>query len=97
MYRVATSRYRITKKNGQQGGIKANINLTVGSHLTTGPYAWNKLSSPDRMLKNSQWQPFQMYGFYTQHHSMLTAQNEFIFDTAGADPRYTTMDYFTRP
>lgn len=85
---VHTTRYKITRSNGQSGGNKANINLYAAKSPN---YGEGKASSPDSMKQDGNW-----------HDLNLTRQNmgvgsaevelyyEFIFDKSGSDPRCST-------
>ena len=92
-FRVSAARYRITKKNGQQGGNKANINIWVGTRQHEGgPRGWNKAKSSDSMIQNGTWYDLDMHGWHWEQQRFYFAKFEFIFDKSGADPRCTTQD-----
>lgn len=74
--------YRITKRNGQQGGNKANINITLDGHTR---------KSRDAMKQDGAWHGLLMVGGTRNHNVPLDVQ--FIFDKSGRDPSCRTTRY----
>lgn len=83
---VRIDRYRIVKLNGQQGGNKANVNLTsIGKDGSKG-----EEKSADRMNQDGQWHNLKT-GTSHIYPGLQSAHVEFIFDKSGSDPRCKTQ------
>lgn len=80
---IQTARYKIVRKNGQQGGNKANLNLHLNLKGSTRPY--DKLKSPDSLIQDGQWHTLVL-GRNTRVREALEFKYEFIFDKSGIDP-----------
>lgn len=83
---VGTLQYRIVKRNGQQGGNKANINFRLGAAPSMSQATgWSR--SPDKMVQNGSW--YQLHLLNEGNYQQAMAEIEFVFDKSGSDPRCT--------
>lgn len=88
-FNFQTSQYQITRLNGQDGGNKANLNLSV-----TGAEYWRS-ESPDAMWQDGDWHSYNRGGSLRPYSGSVWIEAEFIFDKSGSDPRgSTTLQVF---
>lgn len=79
---VYVKQYKITKRNGQSGGNKANVNTTIANYMGSGSKTFK---SPDSMKQDGNWHDLNV----SYHAPWASTQVlvEFIFDKSGSDPR----------
>lgn len=92
---VHTTRYKITRSNGQGGGNKANINLSAGKaphYVGDGGVA----KSPDSMKQDGNWHNLNLVRSNMGLGSSTKgeAYYEFVFDKSGSDPRCSTSSIY---
>lgn len=82
--------YKITRKNGQKGGNKANINISASAIMNNGSRAGKTYRSPDNRKQDNQWRSmdaqFAIAG-RPQNIRSFTLDVEFVFDKKGKDPK----------
>lgn len=88
-------RYRITKRNGQQGGNKANINMFTRTNQHSGN--WEVARSPDKMVQNGQWYNLDLQVTDYRAASYYFSEVEFVFDKSGTDPKCKTGTNWMSP
>lgn len=92
---MQTHRYRITKRNGQQGGNKANLNIGTRTNQHSG--SWAGARSPDNLVQNGQWYPLNIRNQDTRVANYYFSEVEFVFDKTGKDPKCKTGTNWMRP
>jgi hypothetical protein len=79
---VYIDQYKITRKNGQSGGNKANVNMTYANTAGSGS---KEIKSPDSMKQDGQW-----HNYVVSYHAPWAATQVrvgFVFDKSGNDPK----------
>ena len=92
---VHTTRYKITRSNGQKGGNKANINLYAGKAPHFVGDGGSK--SPDSMKQDGNWHNITLQRGNMGLGASLKGEAyfQFVFDKSLADPDcYTSSVYF---
>jgi len=79
---VYVDQYKITKRNGQSGGNKANVNTTIADANGGGSKSFK---SPDSMKQDGQWH--DLGDFWHSPWTATQVRVEFVFDKSGKDPR----------
>lgn len=82
--------YKFTRKNGQSGGNKANLDFhVVGYHRDKTDYSLWK-NSPDNLRQDGEWHDLDT-GILTQpwwgNSERIDVELEFTFDKSGGDPQ----------
>jgi len=85
-----TTKYRITRSNGQSGGNKANINILIDNSAGQ----WSSFS-PDSMWQDGQWYVYERNTDMRIWDKWATVYILFIFDKPGApDPDVTVSKQY---
>jgi len=79
---VYLTHYKITKRNNQSGGNKANVNSTFANFAGSGSKVFK---SPDSMKQDGNWHKLDVH--YNAPWAATQVRVEFIFDKSGSDPR----------